>query len=396
MIGKIKSIKDLDIKGKRVLIRVDFNCPMNKDGSVADDNRIKAALPTIEYAISQEAKVVLMSHLGRPDGKKDPKYTLQGVGEKLAELLNKEVVFAHDCIGEGVWAIIENMSPGSVTLLENLRFYAEEEANNKEFAQKLSKLCDVYINDAFGTAHRAHASTAGIADFVKTKGAGLLMENEVENLSAVLNNPQKPFAAILGGAKVSSKIDLVENFSKNTDVMIIGGAMAYTFLKAEGFNVGDSLVENDKLELAKKIIARFKTKGTQLLLPLDHVIASEVRDGVKWEITKDQNIPNGMKGLDIGPKTIELYKNALKDVKMAIWNGPMGVFEVKPFDNGTVEIARMLAQISAHTVVGGGDSASAVKKAGVKDKITHVSTGGGASMEFLEGKKLPGIAALED
>jgi len=222
--------------------------------------------------------------------------------------LNKEVVFAHDCIGEGVWAIIENMRPGSVTLLENLRFYAEEEANNKEFAQKLSKLCDVYINDAFGTAHRAHASTAGIADFVKTKGAGLLMENEVENLSAVLNNPQKPFAAILGGAKVSSKIDLVENFSKNTDVMIIGGAMAYTFLKAEGFNVGDSLVENDKLELAKKIIARFKTKGTQLLLPLDHVIASEVRDGVKWEITKDQNIPNGMKGLDIGPKTLETLK----------------------------------------------------------------------------------------
>jgi 3-phosphoglycerate kinase len=396
MIGKIKSIKDIDIKGKRVLIRVDFNCPMNKDGSVADDNRIRAELPTIEYAVSQEAKVILMSHLGRPNGKKDNKYTLQGVGEKLAELLNKDVVFAHDCIGEGVWAILENMKPGSVSLLENLRFYPEEEANNKEFAQKLSKLCDVYINDAFGTAHRAHASTAGIAEFVKDKGVGLLMEKEVENLGAVLHNPQKPFCAILGGAKVSDKIDLVENFSKNTDVMIIGGAMAYTFLKAEGFDVGDSLVENDKIELAKKIISRFKTKGTKLLLPLDHVIASEIKEGVKWEVTKDENIPAGMKGMDIGPKTIELYKDALKDVKMVIWNGPMGVFEVKPFDNGTVEIAKILAETSAHTVIGGGDSASAVKKAGVKEKITHVSTGGGASMEFLEGKKLPGIAALEE
>ena len=391
----IKTIKDINIRNKRVFIRVDFNCPMNKDGSVSDDNRIRAALPTIEYAMSQDAKVILVSHLGRPDGKKDPKYTLQPVGEKLAELLGKDVIFAHDCIGEGVWAVIENMKPGAVAILENVRYYKEEEENNKNFALELSKLCDVYINDAFGTAHRAHASTAGIAEFVKDKGMGFLMQKEVESLGTVLNSPKKPFIAILGGAKVSDKIALVENFSKNTDAMIIGGAMAYTFLKAKGINVGDSMVENDKIELAKKIISRFETKGVKLLLPVDHIVASELKEGVSWAVTKDASIPAGKKGLDIGPKTIELFKNALKDAAMVIWNGPMGVFEVKPFDNGTVEIAKMLAEISAYTVVGGGDSASAVKKAGVMDKITHVSTGGGASMEFLEGIKLPGLAALE-
>ncbi|MCX6113281.1 MAG: phosphoglycerate kinase, partial [Proteobacteria bacterium] len=317
------------------------------------------------------------------------------VGEKLAELMNMDVIFAHDCIGEGVWAIIENMRPGSVVLLENVRFYAQEEANDRTFSQELSKLCDVYIDDAFGAVHRAHASTAGIAEFVKDRGAGFLLEKEIENLSAVLDHPKKPFVAILGGVKVSDKIAIVENFSKNADTMIIGGAMAYTFLKAKGFNVGDSLVESDKIELAKKIISRFETKGSRLLLPVDHVVASEIKEGVKWEITKDENIPAGKKGLDIGPKTIELFKDALKDAAMVVWNGPMGVFEIKPFDNGTVQIAHMLAESKAHTVVGGGDSASAVKKAGVMDKITHVSTGGGASMEFLEGKKLPGIAALE-
>ncbi|MEI6092413.1 MAG: phosphoglycerate kinase [bacterium] len=391
---KIKNIKDINIKNKRVLIRVDFNVPM-KDGKITDDNRIRAALPTIQYAISQEAKVILASHLGRPDGKKDLKYTLEPVGEKLAELMNMDIVFAHDCIGEGVWAIIENMKYGSVVLLENLRFYAQEEANDKSFAQELSKLCDVYISDAFGTVHRAHASTVGITEFVKDKGAGFLLEKEIENLSAVVNSPKRPFVAILGGVKVSDKIAIVENFSKNADVMIIGGAMAYTFLKAKGFNMGDSLVENDKIELAKKIITRFETKGLKLLLPVDHIVANELKDGVAWEITKDQNIPAGKKGLDIGPKTIELFKNALKDAAMVVWNGPMGVFETKPFDNGTVQIAHMLAESNAYTVVGGGDSASAVKKAGVMDKITHVSTGGGASMEFLEGTKLPGIAALE-
>ncbi len=394
--AKIKTIKDTNIKNKRVLIRVDFNCPMNKDGSISDDNRIRAALPTIEYAMSQEAKVILVSHLGRPDGKKDPKYTLQTVGEKLAELLGKDVIFAHDCIGEGVWAVIENMKPGSVALLENVRYYKEEEANDKNFALELSKLCDVYINDAFGTAHRAHASTAGIAEFVKDKGMGFLMQKEVENLDKVLHQPKKPFVAILGGAKVSDKIAIVENFSKTADVMIVGGAMAYTFLKAKGFEIGDSMVENDKVELAKKIISRFQTKGSSLLLPVDHVVASELKEGAVWELTKDENIPAGKKGLDIGPKTIELFKNSLKNAAMVIWNGPMGVFEIKPFNNGTVEIAKMLAESNAYTVVGGGDSASAVKKAGVMDKISHVSTGGGASMEFLEGIKLPGIVALED
>jgi len=391
---KIKSIKDINIKNKRVMIRVDFNVPM-KDGKITDDNRIRAALPTIEYAMNQEAKVILVSHLGRPDGKKDMKYTLEPIGEKLAELLDKDVIFAHDCIGEGVWAIIENMRPGSVVLLENVRFYAEEEANDKVFSQQLSKLCDVYISDAFGVVHRAHASTVGITEFVKDKGAGFLLEKEIENLSAVLYHPKKPFVAILGGVKVSDKIAIVDNFSRTADTMIIGGAMAYTFLKAKGFNVGASIVENDKIELAKKIISRFETKGSKLLLPIDHVVASEIKDGVKWEITQDQNIPAGKMGLDIGPKTIELFKNALKDAAMVVWNGPMGVFETKPFDNGTVQIAHMLAESNAHTVVGGGDSASAVKKAGVMDKITHVSTGGGASMEFLEGTKLPGIAALE-
>ena len=391
---KIKSIRDINIKGKRVFIRVDFNVPM-KDGKITDDNRIRAAIPTIQYAVSQEAKVILASHLGRPDGKRDLKYTLEPVGQRLAELLDSDVIFAHDCIGEGVWAIIENMKPGSVVLLENLRFYPQEEANEKPFAQELARLCDVYISDAFGTVHRAHASTVGMVEFVKDKGAGFLLEKEIENLSAVLEHPKKPFVAILGGVKVSDKIAIVENFSKNADTMIIGGAMAYTFLKAKGFNVGDSLVENDKIELAKKIISRFETKGSKLLLPIDHVVASELKDGVAWEVTKDENIPAGKKGLDIGPKTIELFKNALKDAAMVIWNGPMGVFETKPFDNGTVQIARMLAESKAHTIVGGGDSASAVKKAGVMDKITHVSTGGGASMEFLEGKKLPGIAALE-
>ena len=394
--GKIKSIKDINIKGKKVLIRVDFNCPMNKDGSVSDDNRIRAALPTIEYAVSQDAKVILVSHLGRPDGKKDPKYSLQTVGEKLAELMKKDVIFVDDCIGAGVWAVLETMKPGDVALLENVRFYKEEEANDRNFAQQLAKLCDVYISDAFGTVHRAHASTAGIAEFVKEKGAGLLLQKEIENLGAVLNHPKKPFVAILGGAKVSDKIAIVENFSKNSDVMIIGGAMAYTFLKAKGFNVGDSLVENDKIELAKKIISRFETKGLRLLLPVDHIIAAEIKDGVEWKVTNDENIPAGMKGVDIGPKTIKLFKDALQDAAMVVWNGPMGVFETKPFNNGTVEIARMLAESKAHTVVGGGDSASAVKKAGVMDKITHVSTGGGASMEFLEGIKLPGIAALEE
>ena len=394
--GKIKSIKDINIRSKRVLIRVDFNCPMNKDGTVADDNRIVAALPTIEYAIAQDAKVILMSHLGRPDGKKDPKYTLQGVGERLAELLKKDVIFVEDCIGAGVWGVIENMKPGGVVLLENLRFYKEEEANDKGFAQKLAKLCDVYISDAFGTVHRAHASTVGITEFVKEKGAGFLLQKEIDNLGAVLYHPEKPFVVILGGAKVSDKIPIVENFSKNADTMIIGGAMAYTFLKAKGFNVGDSLVENDKIELAKKIINRFETKGLRLLLPVDHIITKEVKEGADWQVTKDENIPAGMKGVDIGQKTITLFKESLKDAAMVVWNGPMGVFEVKPFDNGTVEIARMLAESKAYTVVGGGDSALAVKRAGVIDKITHVSTGGGASMEFLEGVKLPGIAALEE
>jgi phosphoglycerate kinase len=393
--SKIKSIKDIDIKSKRVFIRVDFNCPMNEDGTVRDDTRIRAAIPTIEYAISQDAKVVLASHLGRPKGEKNPKFTLEGVGTKLAELINKEVIFTHDCIGEGVWSVVENMKGGDVVLLENLRFHSEETKNDKGFSQELAKLCDVYISDAFGTVHRAHASTAGIAEFVKDKGCGFLVQKELDNLIPVVESPKHPFAVILGGAKVSDKMAVIETLSKNSDVMIIGGAMAYTFLKAKGFEVGDSLVENDRLELAKRIISRFETKGTKLLLPVDHVIASELKEGTEWKVTEDENIPAGMKGLDVGPKTIELFKSALKDAEMVVWNGPMGVFEIKPFDNGTVEVAKLLAASKAHTVIGGGDSVAAVKKAGVQDKMTHVSTGGGASLELMEGKKLPGIEALE-
>lgn len=391
----INSIKDLDLKGKRVFIRVDYNCPMTDDGRVADDNRIKATLPTVEYAISQDAKVILASHLGRPKGKKDKKYTLEPVGQKLSELLDKDVLFVEDSIGESVWSVIENMKTGSVLLLENLRFYDAEEANDKSFSYELSKLCDVYINDAFGTMHRAHSSTAGMAEFVKDKGCGFLVEKEINALSKVLNNPEKPFAVILGGVKVTDKISVIENLSKTADFMLIGGAMAYTFLKAKGFNVGSSLVENEKLELAKKIIKRFETKGSKLLLPIDHIVAKELKEGVEWEVTKDANIKDGFLGLDIGPKTIELYKENLKVVKTVVWNGPMGVFEIKPFNNGTVELAKYLATLNAFTVVGGGDSASAVKKAGVKDKISHVSTGGGASLEFLEGQVLPGIKVLE-
>lgn len=392
----IRAIDEIDLKSKRVIIRVDFNCPLNSDGSVADDRRIRETLPTIKYAIEKEAKVILISHLGRPKSKNDTKYSLQGVGEKLAELLNKEILFAHESIGEGVWAIIENMKAGDVLLLENIRFYKEETDNDKNFAIELAKLCDVFISDAFGAVHRRHASTATIADYVKEKGVGFLLKKEIEVLSLVLNNPKKPFCVILGGAKVSDKIDVLERFSKNSDLLIIGGAMAYTFLKAEGYSIGNSLVENDKIELAKKIISRMKTKSANIILPIDHIVVDKLEEGASWEITKDQNIPEGKIGVDIGPKTIELIKNELKDIKMLVWNGPMGVFEISPFDSGTTELAKLISETDIFSVVGGGDSGSAIKKAGVMDKISHVSTGGGAALEFLEGKILPGIASLKE
>jgi len=391
----IYNIRDLDIKTKRVFIRVDFNCPLNSDLTVADDNRIRESLPTIKYAIEKEAKVILASHLGRPKGQKNPKYSLQGVGEKLSELLDKDIIFVDDCIGESVKSVIDNSKPGSVILLENLRFYEEEEKNDKSFSIELAKLCDVYINDAFGTMHRAHSSTAGIAEFVKNKACGMLVEKEINSLSKILQDPPKPFAVILGGAKVSDKISVIENLSKSSDLMIIGGAMAYTFLKAKGVNVGNSLVENDKIELAKKIIKRFETKEAKLLLPVDHVVAKELKAGVAYSITNTNSIEEGFLGLDIGPRTIELYKEALNGVKSLVWNGPMGVFETQPFDNGTMELAKYLSTLNCFTVVGGGDSASAVKQANVFDKMSHVSTGGGASLEYLEGKVLPGIKALE-
>jgi phosphoglycerate kinase len=394
--NKIKSIEDINLKSKRVLIRVDFNCPI-KDGKVEDDTRIMAAISTIKYAIKKQAKVIILSHMGRPEGKKDLKYSLEPVGERLSEILDQDVLFASDCIGEGVWSIIENMKEGSVLLLENVRFHKEETKNDKNFAIELLKLFDVFINDAFGAVHRAHASTTTLANMAKEKGAGFLLKKEIDNLSIVLNKPTHPFCVILGGAKVSDKIAVLENFSKTADKMFIGGAMAYTFLKAKGFNVGSSLVEDGKIEIAKKILKRMETKGAKVILPIDHVIAKEIKEGINWEITSDQNIPSGFMGVDIGPKTIEKIKEELKDVSMLVWNGPMGVFEIEPFSAGTIEIAKAISENkNIHSVVGGGDSISAVKKAGVKESLSHVSTGGGASLEFLEGKTLPGIKSLEN
>lgn len=390
----IRRIDDLDLKGKKVLIRVDFNCPMNSDGTVRDDSRILAAMDTIKYAINEGAKVILASHLGRPKGEINTKYTLEGVALKLAELLDKSVVFIHDCVGEGVNSIISNMKSGDIALLENLRFYKEETDNEHNFAKKLADICDVYINDAFGMAHRSHASTVGVASLVKEKAAGFLMMKEIENLGKVLKKPLHPFVLILGGAKVSDKIPVIENMLDKADSIIVGGAMAYTLLQEQGVNVGDSLVEKDKLDLAKKTIEKCKTKGVNLVLPEDHVVAPSF-DSERAETTNDVNIPSGKMGLDIGPKTIEKFNTIIKDAKMVVWNGPMGVFEKPLFDKGTISVAKTLAKSDAYSVVGGGDSVAAVKHAGVKNDIDHVSTGGGASLKFLEGNTLPGIDILE-
>ncbi|MBN9661224.1 MAG: phosphoglycerate kinase [Acidobacteria bacterium] len=384
------SIRDLDLKGKRIFMRVDFNVPLAPGGQeITSDKRIKAALPTIKYALEQGAGLVLASHLGRPKGKPNPEMSLKPVAAKLSELLGKPVAFAPDCIGAEVEAMLP--APGEILLLENLRYHAEEEKNDPAFAQQLAKLGDVYVNDAFGTAHRAHASTEGIIAFLKPAAAGLLMEKELEYLFKCTQNPEHPCVGILGGAKVSDKIEVIQNLLKFVDRLLIGGAMAYTFMKAQGKPTGKSLVEEDKVELAKELLA---TSGDKLLLPIDHVVSAEFAENAPNEVVTE--IPEGKMGLDIGPATAAEFAAVLKSSKTIIWNGPMGVFEKKPFDKGTVAVAMAVAESGALSVVGGGDSEKAVKSAGLSDKISHISTGGGASLEFLSGLVLPGVAALTD
>jgi phosphoglycerate kinase len=386
-----KTIRDIDVKNKRVLVRVDFNVPIEK-GQITDDRRIRASLPTINYLIDHGACLVLTSHLGRPKGGRDDEYSLKPVAARLQQLLNRPVKMADDVVGEAVQRQIQAMNPGDVLLLENVRFYPQEEKNDPAFARQLVKLADVYVNDAFGSAHRAHASTEGVAHYLPAV-AGFLMEQELNYLGRALGNPARPFVAILGGAKIGDKIGVVTNLLEKVDRLLIGGGMANTFAKAIGYPVGDSLVENETLETAQDLIAQAKGK---LILPVDWVIADKFAADAQSQVVDLQQVPEGWRILDIGPRTIELFEQKLNDAKTVVWNGPMGVFEFPRFAQGTVEIAKRLASLAATTIIGGGDSAAAVEQAGVADKITHISTGGGASLEFLEGKELPGVAALQD
>ena len=389
-----KSVTDLDLAGKKAFIRVDFNVPI-KNGTITDDTRIEASLPTIRYALEQGATVILASHLGRPKGKPNPDYSLRPVAARLSELLNRPVEFAEDCIGEPARRAIDRAGPGGVVLLENLRFHPGEEKNDSEFAKQLAVLADVYVNDAFGSAHRAHASTVGIVHHIRDAAAGLLMAKEVEYLGRVLHNPECPFVAILGGAKVSDKLEVIENLISRVDALLIGGAMTYTFLEARGVPVGRSLVEAELLDAAREIERRAGERSLRFDLPVDHVVAPKVEAGVPVEVLDvgDPAIGDRM-GLDIGPKTVATYRETITDARTVIWNGPMGVFEIDAFATGTVEVARAVASVQGTTVIGGGDSIAAVAKAGVTDRITHISTGGGASLEFLGGRELPGVKAL--
>jgi phosphoglycerate kinase len=399
------SIRDLELENQRVLIRVDFNVPLTKDGrQILDDTRIRETLPTIEYALRHRAKVILASHLGRPKGKPNSAMSLRPVVDRLRMLLDKDlgasenVAFSPECVGEIATEMSRQLESGQALLLENLRFHAEEEANDSQFAKQLAGLCDVYVNDAFGSAHRAHASTEGITHYVKQSAAGLLMERELNYMGKALAAPEKPFVAILGGAKVSDKIQVIENLLGKVDALLIGGGMAYTFLKAQGQEVGKSLVEADRLDLAKETMAKAAQAGTRLLLPVDHVLASKFAADAETQVFKgDGPFPAEWRALDIGPETAEIFADEVSRARTIIWNGPMGVFEMPAFAKGTVAIAHAVADnAAAISIVGGGDSVSAVKQAGVAEHITHISTGGGASLEFLEGKKLPGVEALTD
>ena len=386
-----KTVKDIDLKGKRVFMRVDFNVPM-ADGKVTDDKRIRAALPTIKYVLDQGASLLLASHLGRPKGGPDPEFSLKAAAEVLAGLLGVPVKMAPDCVGPEVEAMAKELKPGEVLMLENTRFHKGEDKNDLELAKQMASLADVYVNDAFGSAHRAHSSTEGIARFLPAV-SGFLMEQELEYLGRAVGNPEHPYIAILGGAKISDKILVVETLARNCDKLIIGGGMANTFLAAKGINMQDSLVEAESLETAKSLLAKL---GDKLVLPVDAVIADKFAEDANAQVVDVDKIPAGWRMLDVGPKTLELYKKELAGAKLVVWNGPVGVFEMPKFAEGTFALAKMLAESGATTVIGGGDSASAVKKAGVAKQMTHVSTGGGASLEFLEGKELPGVAALND
>jgi phosphoglycerate kinase len=389
-----RTLEDLDLNGKRAFIRVDFNVPI-KNGTISDDTRIRASLPTIRYALDKGATVILASHLGRPKGKPNPEYSLKPVAARLSELLGRPVEFAADCVGPTARQAIEKAGTGGVVLLENLRFHPEEEKNDSGFARQLGELADVYIDDAFGSAHRAHASTEGIVHHVRAAAPGLLMGKEIEHLSRALEDPDRPFVAVLGGAKVSDKLEVIENLIGRVDALLVGGAMAYTFLKARGVPVGKSLVEEDLLDAARDIERRARERRLRFELPADHVVAPKVEAGAPAETLAvgDAAIGDRM-GLDIGPRTVEAYRSIITAARTVVWNGPMGVFEIDAFADGTMEIARAVASVDGTTIIGGGDSIAAVAKAGVTDRITHVSTGGGASLEFLGGRRLPGVEAL--
>ena len=389
-----KTIKDANIKGKRVLMRVDFNVPLNKGLKIEDDTRITAALPTIKYAVDNGARLILMSHLGRPKGA-DDSLRLDPVAKRLSELLGKKVTKLNDCIGDEVQKAVSGMKDGDVVLLENLRFHVEEEKNDTNFAKELASLGEIYVNDAFGTAHRAHASTEGVTKYIKICVAGFLLAKEMEYFDKALSNPPKPFVAILGGAKISDKIMVIENLMKKVDAILIGGGMAYTFLKAHGMEIGSSKLEADKIDVAKSIMRKAKQLGVKLILPVDHLIADKV-DAVSNTRVVTDVVPQGWMAVDIGPKTVDEFKKELRNAKMIIWNGPLGVFEITKFSRGTEDVARFITGLKAISIIGGGDTAAAIARFGLEHAMTHISTGGGASLEYMEGKVLPGVAALND
>lgn len=389
-----KTIEDIELNGKKVIVRVDFNVPLDDNLNVTDDTRIVAALPTIQYLQNQNAKIILMSHLGRPKGQVVESMRLTPVAKRLSELLNQDIKTVSDCIGSEVKTAAENLNEKEILLLENLRFYAEEEKNDDSFAKELSSLAEIYVNDAFGTAHRAHASTEGVAHHLPAV-SGYLMKKELDYLGKALMTPEKPFVAIVGGAKVSTKITVLEHLLDKVDTLIIGGAMTYTFCKADGWNIGTSLCEDEFMDTAKTLVEKAKEKNVEIVIPVDHVIADEFKNDARIK-TVVGDIPDGFMGMDVGPKTIELITMKLKEAKTVLWNGPLGVFEMENYSKGTFSVANTLAEIDAITVIGGGDSVSAVNKSGLADKMSHISTGGGASIEFIEGKKLPGIEALLD